>query len=202
MGISLSKGQKISLSKDGGSSLERVAVGLGWGLREVHKKGFFGFGGGIKKVEVDLDASAIIYDQSGQPVDSVWWRKLQSEDGSIVHTGDDLAGGGSENDPNEVINVDLRRVPGQIKSIVFVVNSYSGETFDGIPFAFCNVVDMGTSKEVARFNLKTEGGAARGFIIAKVSRSGSEWSFEAIGDQASGRQQTIQDIESQARQYA
>lgn len=202
MGISLSKGQSISLAKDGGSSLQKVAVGLGWGLREVHKKGFFGFGGGIKKVEVDLDASAIIYDQSGQPVDSVWWRQLRSQEGSVVHTGDDLAGGGSDSDPNEVINVDLESVPGGVKSIVFVVNSYSGETFDGIPFAFCNVVDMGSNKEVARFNLNTQGGSARGFIIAKVGRTGSGWSFEAIGEQASGRQQTIQDIESQARQYA
>lgn len=202
MGISLSKGQKVSLAKAGGASLERVAVGLGWGLREVHKKGFFGFGGGLKKVEVDLDASAIVYANGGQPVDSVWWRKLQSEDGSIVHTGDDREGGGSESDPNEVINVDLRRVPDAVQSIVFVVNSYTGETFDGIPFAFCNVVDMGTDKEVARFNLNTEGGAARGFIIAKVNRSGGGWSFEAIGERASGRQQTIQDIEAQARQYA
>jgi len=202
MGISLSKGQSISLAKDSGSSLERVAVGLGWGLREVQKKGFFGFGGGVKKVEVDLDASAIVYGQSAQPVDSVWWRHLRSEDGSIVHSGDELAGGGSESDPNEVINVDLKAVPAEVKSIIFVVNSYSGETFDGIPFAFCNVVDMGSDKEVARFNLNTQGGAARGFIIAKVSRSGSGWNFEAIGEQASGRQQTIQDIEALARQFA
>lgn len=202
MGISLSKGQSISLAKDGGPSLDKIAVGLGWGLREVQKKGFFGFGGGTRKVEVDLDASAIIYGQSGQPVDSVWWRQLRSQEGSVVHTGDDLAGGGGEGDPNEVINVDLRSVPTEVRSIVFVVNSYSGETFDGIPFAFCNVVDASTQKEVARFNLNTRGGSARGFIIAKVSRSGSGWSFEAIGEQASGRQQTIQDIEMQARQYA
>ena len=90
MGISLSKGQSISLAKDGGPSLDRIAVGLGWGLREVQKKGFFGFGSGTRKVEVDLDASAIIYGQSGQPVDSVWWRQLRSQEGSVVHTGDDL----------------------------------------------------------------------------------------------------------------
>lgn len=202
MGISLSKGQSISLAKEGGPSLDKIAVGLGWGLREVQKKGFLGFGGGTRKVEVDLDASAIIYGQSGQPVDSVWWRQLRSQEGSVVHTGDDLAGGGGEDDPNEVINVDLRSVPTEVRSIVFVVNSYSGETFDGIPFAFCNVVDASTQKEVARYNLHTRGGSARGFIIAKVSRTGSGWSFEAIGEQASGRQQTIQDIEMQARQYA
>lgn len=202
MGISLSKGQKISLAKEGGSALEKVAVGLGWGLREVKKKGFFGFGGGVRKVEVDLDASAILYGDGGRQIDAVWWRQLRSKDGSVVHTGDDLAGGGSERDPNEVINVELKSVPSEVKSVVFVVNSYSGETFDGIPFAFCNVVDMGTQKESARFDLNTEGGSARGFIIAKVSRDGGGWTFEAIGEQVSGRQQTIADIESAARQYA
>lgn len=202
MGISLSKGQKISLAKEGGSSLEKVAVGLGWGLREVKKKGFFGFGGGVRKVEVDLDASAILYGEGGRQIDAVWWRQLRSKDGSVIHTGDDLEGGGSERDPNEVINVELKSVPSEVKSVVFVVNSYSGETFDGIPFAFCNVVDMGTGKESARFDLNTEGGSARGFIIAKVSRDGGGWAFEAIGEQVSGRQQTIADIESAARQYA
>ncbi len=202
MGISLSKGQKISLAKEGGSSLEKVAVGLGWGLREVKKKGFFGFGGGVKKVEVDLDASAILYGEGGRQIDAVWWRQLRSKDGSVVHTGDDLEGGGSERDPNEVINVELKSVPSEVQSVVFVVNSYSGETFDGIPFAFCNVVDMGTTKETARFDLNTQGGSARGFIIAKVSRDGGGWAFEAIGEQVSGRQQTIADIESAARQYA
>lgn len=200
--ISLSKGQKISLSKKSGQQLKRVAVGLGWGMREQHSKGFFGIGAGVKKVEVDLDASCILYDTSGEAVDSVWWRKLRSNDGSIQHTGDDREGGGSEEDPNEVINVDLSAVPAHIKSVVFVVNSYTGETFKGIPFAFCNVVDLSSKDEVARFNLNTSGGDARGFIIAKVYRHDDEWKFHAIGERSEGRQQTVKDIEAFARKFA
>lgn len=192
MSISLSKGQKISLSKNDGPTLDRISVGLGWGK----KKGF------LFKKDVDLDASCILYDGNQTPVDAVFFGHLMSEDGSVVHTGDDRAGGGSDQDPNEVINVFLKQVPDHVNSIVFVVNSYSGETFKGIPFAFCNVTDASTSQEVARYNLATDGGDYKGFVIAKVHREGGGWQFQAIGEKCTGRQQTIRDIEPQARVYA
>lgn len=193
MAISLSKGQKISLTKEGGAGLNRVAVGLGWGK----KKGFLG----VKK-DVDLDASCLLYDGSREPIDAVWFGQLRSKDGSIAHTGDDRGGGGSEQDPNEVITVDLHSVPAEIQSIIFVVNSFSGETFKGIPFAFCNVVDAANNKEIARYNLQTDGGSHQGFIIAKAYRHDGEWKFHAIGEQCSGQQRTIRDIEPQARNFA
>lgn len=195
MSISLSKGQKISLTKqDGGGGLDTVAVGLGW----AKKKGFLGM-----KSDVDLDASCILFGADKRPMDAVFFGQLRSRDGSIQHTGDDRAGGGSETDPNEVINVRLSQVPAEVQSIVFVVNSYSGETFKGIPWAFCNVMDKGQGDaEVARYNLTTDGGAQRGFIIAKVHRAGGQWEFEAIGAPCSGRQQTIDDIAPDAARFA
>lgn len=53
MAVNLQKGQKISLAKEAGGTLNNVVMGLGWDA--VKKKGFFGFGGGSK--EVDLDAA-------------------------------------------------------------------------------------------------------------------------------------------------
>jgi tellurium resistance protein TerZ len=132
----------------------------------------------------------------------VFFGQLRSKDGSIRHTGDDRAGGGSEDDPNEIIDVSLVDVPAEVKSIVFVVNSYSGETFKGIPSAFCNVTDLATGQEVARFNLATDGGAHRGFVIAKVVREADAWQFEAIGATCTGRQQTIEDILPDAARFA
>ncbi len=192
------KGQSIQLKSKSGAQLTLVAVGLGWGKKK--KKGFFG---GIKEVGVDLDASCILYGGNKVAIDTVWFGKLQSSDRSVQHTGDDLVGGGGENEPNEVINVDLSRVPSQVDSIVFVVNSYSGETFEGVPFAFCNVADLSSgSTEVARYNLQTDGGSHKGFVIAKLRRDGGSWSFEAIGERCTGRQQTVEDIEPQARAFA
>ena len=192
------KGQSIQLKSKSGAQLNKIAVGLGWGKKK--KKGFFG---GTKDVGVDLDASCILYGGDKKAIDTIWFGNLRSSDGSVQHTGDDVVGGGSENDPNEVINVNLSNLPDQVESIVFVVNSYSGETFEGVPFAFCNVVDLTSgSVEVARYNLQTDGGSHKGFVIAKLKRDGASWSFEAIGERSTGRQKTVRDIEPQARAFA
>ena len=89
-----------------------------------------------KKLAWTLDASCILYGGNKVAIDTVYFGKLRSSDGSVLHTGDDLVGGGGENEPNEVINVDLSSVPSQVDSIVFVVNSYSGETFEGVRSLF------------------------------------------------------------------
>ncbi len=204
MGLSLSKGDKISLTKDGGASLEEVAIGLGWGTRQIKKSGFFGIGARTEEVEVDLDASCIIYDSSKTAVEAIWFRNLRTSDGSVKHSGDDRSGGGGASEPNEVITVDLKRLPATVSSLVFVVNSFTGESFEGIPSAFCNVVDKKSrgGGEVARFNLQTAGGSYRGFIISKVYRENGTWKFQAIGEPVTGTQRTVQDIEPMARRHA
>ena len=90
MSINLSKGQKISLSKKG-SSLTNISVGLGWAQRvenyEVKVGGFFGFGGTketrTRKVEVDFDASCILYDEQKQLVDVVYFGQLGKSRGFL-----------------------------------------------------------------------------------------------------------------------
>ena len=193
MTVSLSKGQKVSLKKETGDTLKKVAMGLGWG----RAKALFGF----MSKDVDLDGSCILFDGSARPVDVVWFGKLESDTGALLHTGDDREGGGSANDPNETINVDLSAVPSQVSSIVFVVNSYSGETFKGIPDAFVNIVDLASNKEIARFSLSLDGGDYEAFIIAKLTRDAADWQFHAIGEPVNGGQ-TIHDIMPWATQHA
>jgi tellurium resistance protein TerZ len=65
MSVSLSKGQKISLEKEAGGALGRVTMGLGWDA--IKSKGFLGFG--AKTEAVDLDASCVMFNESGAPVD-------------------------------------------------------------------------------------------------------------------------------------
>ena len=56
MGVSLSKGQSVSLVKSGGGGLTRVRMGLGWDA--MKKKGLFG----SRSQSIDLDASALLFD--------------------------------------------------------------------------------------------------------------------------------------------
>jgi tellurium resistance protein TerZ len=184
MGLSLQKGQALSLKKNDGAALTRVRMGLGWDSAAPAKRGLFG---GLKKAaDVDLDASAIFFDASGKALDTVFFNQLQSKDGSTRHTGDNLTGEGDGDD--EVILVDLAKVSPAVAQIVFVISSYSKQTFDMVENAFCRLVDESTagSPEVARFQL-TDSGTHTAMIMAKVSRDGAGWQFTAIGDRANGR---------------
>ena len=185
MSVNLSKGQKISLVKEAGSQLTKVVMGLGWDARK--KGGFLGIGG--SKQEIDLDASCVLWDEQGQPVDVVYYAQLQSQDGSLQHTGDNRTGDGDGDD--EQIIVDLVSVPPQIKTLVFVVNSFTGVTFDDIENASCRIFDQVTGKEIAKYDLSCNG-QHTAMVMAKVYRHNGEWKMHAIGEPASGK--TFQDL--------
>ena len=187
MGLSLLKGQSLSLTKNG-ESLTKIRLGLGWDSAVPAKKGLFG---GSKTVEIDLDASAISFDANGQHVDTVFYNQLTSKDNAIRHTGDNLTGAGDGDD--ETIMVDLSAVSPAVKNIVFVITSYSQQTFDQVQNAYCRVLDDAApgTPEVARYNL-TDSGRYTAMIMAKLSRMGGTWNFQAIGLPAQGR--TPQDV--------
>jgi tellurium resistance protein TerZ len=180
MGVNLSKGQRISLEKEAGGSLSKVIMGLGWDA--VKTKGFFGFGS--KQQEIDLDASCLLFDENKQLVDTVWFRQLRSQDGSITHTGDNRTGAGDGDD--EQIIVELARVPPNVKSLIFVVNSFTGQNFSQIENAFCRIVNGTNNQEIARYQLSCQGGHTAQ-LMAKVYRHDNEWKMHAIGENASGR---------------
>lgn len=180
MSVSLVKGQKISLSKEGDSSLTKVVMGLGWDAKK--SSGFLGFL--TSSNEIDLDASCLLFDAQNKLLDAVWFKQLRSKDGSITHTGDNRTGAGEGDD--EQIVVDLSKIPPQVKSLVFVVNSFLGQNFSQIENAFCRVVDQKTGKEVAKYNLSCQGNHT-GQVMAKVYRHNGEWKMHAIGENASGK---------------
>ncbi|HEX4727121.1 MAG TPA: TerD family protein [Jatrophihabitans sp.] len=179
MTVSLSKGQKVSLEKRGGGSLSRVRMGLGWDAAK--KKGLFG----SRRQSIDLDASALLFDAAGSLVDQVWFRQLNSRDGSVHHTGDNLTGAGEGDD--ESIQVDLSRLPAAVNTLVFTVNSFTGQNFSQIENAYCRLLDeTAGDAELARYDL-TGSGSHTAQIMAKVSRDGAGWSMTALGIPASGR---------------
>ncbi|CAM3791408.1 TerD domain-containing protein [Rahnella bruchi] len=89
--VSLSKNQTVSLSKET-SSLNQLQFGLGWDPVK-NKKGFLAslMGGG--RDSIDLDAGCVLLDSSGKTIDTIWFSKLKSSCGSVVHLGDKASGG-------------------------------------------------------------------------------------------------------------
>ena len=178
MSVNLSKGQSVSLTKSSGGSLTRVKMGLGWDA--VKKRGLFG----SRAQSIDLDASCLLFDASGRLVDQVWFQQLRTADGAVQHTGDNLTGAGEGDD--ESIIVELDKLPAAVQTLVFVVNSFTGQNFSQIENAFCRLVDETTGGEVARYEL-TGSGTHNAQIMSKVARDGGGWSMTAIGATANGR---------------
>ena len=189
MAVNLTKGQKISLVKEAGGELTQIKMGLGWDAGAAPKKsggflgGLFG-GGGSAGGSIDLDASCIMLDANKQLVDAIWFGQLQSKDNSVQHTGDNRTGAGDGDD--EVINVNLARVPANVQALVFTVNSFTGQTFATVNNAFCRLINATHTSEVARYNLSAQG-SHTALILAKIYRHNGEWKMHAIGETASGR---------------
>ncbi|MEV6110821.1 TerD family protein [Streptomyces sp. NPDC051940] len=186
MGVSLSKGGNVSLSKEA-PGLTAVIVGLGWDARTTTGSDF------------DLDASALLTGPSGQVVSDghfVFFNNLKSPDGSVEHTGDNLTGEGEGDD--EVIKVNLAGVPGEVDKIVFPVSIYEAEgrqqSFGQVRNAYIRVVNQADNNELARYDLSEDASTETAMIFGELYRHGAEWKFRAIGQgYASGLRGIAQD---------
>ncbi|OQS12345.1 stress protein, partial [Nocardia donostiensis] len=170
--IGLQKGQRVSLRKEGGVALTFVKMGLGWD--PVQTRGMFG----SRTVDIDLDASVVMFADMN-PADVAYYGQLTSKDGSVRHQGDNLTGEGAGDD--EMILVDLTRIPPHITALIFIVTSYKGHTFEQVRNAFCRLIDGSNNAELARYSL-AGGMPFTAMAMAKVFRVGNDWKMEAIGE--------------------
>jgi tellurium resistance protein TerZ len=200
MAINLTKGQKIDLRKDNGNTLTNFCVGVNWG--GIEKKTMFGLS--TKTESVDLDLSCILFDANKNICDHLYsplYRvevlqqfglpkgKLQSAEGAMRHTGDDLQGdkGGDDGLDNEIITVDLARLSPNVDQIFFFLNNAGKEDFSQIPYAKIRMYE-GTPTQVtnvfASYNVAAEAQyvGKRSIIMAKLYKRNGEWKFSAIGD--------------------
>ncbi|MEV0635604.1 TerD family protein [Streptomyces sp. NPDC050619] len=165
--VSLQKNQTVSLVKGGAPLLSQVKMGLGWEPA---------YGG----KDIDLDASVIAYGPQRNHIDSCYFGKLSIVNGAIKHSGDNLTGEGGGDD--EVIVVDLGRLPQEVTGLVFTVNSFTGQKFTQVAKAYCRLLDAATGEELVRFDL-TSAEAQTGVLMAKMIKQFSgEWEMTALGN--------------------
>ena len=173
MGVSLSKGGNVSLTKEA-PGLTAVNVGLGWDVRTTTGADF------------DLDASALMLGQDGKILSDqnfIFFNNLRSPDGSVEHTGDNLTGEGDGDD--ESLIIDLSRVPVNVDKIVFPVSIHDaenrGQAFGQVSNAFIRVVNQADGQELARYDLSEDASTETAMIFGEVYRYGGEWKFRAVG---------------------
>ncbi|MBQ7738651.1 MAG: TerD family protein [Desulfovibrionaceae bacterium] len=173
MPISLVKGGNVSLSKEA-PGIEKISVGLGWDVRATDGASF------------DLDASCFMLNASNKvrnDKDFIFYNNLRSACGSVEHMGDNLTGEGAGDD--EVINVDLTKVPADVQKLDFAVTIHEADTrrqnFGMVQNAFIRIVNKKDNKEIARFDLSEDASTNTAMIFGEIYRHNNEWKFKAIG---------------------
>jgi len=82
-----------------------------------------------------------MYDDSNNLIDYVFYKKLNTENNSCIHSGDDRYGKNKDGD-NEVISINLKKLDTRIKHIWPVINVYSGfSSFKDVSGAYCRILD-------------------------------------------------------------
>ena len=181
MGVNLSKGQRVSLDK----GISWALVGLGWDVNR--------YDGGS---DFDLDASAFLVGADGRvrkDEDFIFYGNLTSTDGSVRHTGDNRTGDGDGDD--EVILLNLEKVPAEIQKIAITVTIYDaqarGQNFGQVSNAYVRVARMAnendmTGIEELRFDLVEEYSIETALVVCEIYRNNGSWEFNAVGAGYSG----------------
>ena len=174
MAINLVKGQKTNLTKDN-PNLSKILVGLGWDVKK--------YDGGY---DFDLDASAFLVGANGKvanDADFIFYHNLKHSSGAVEHTGDNLTGAGEGDD--EVIRVDLKKLPANVERVAFTVTIYDADVrrqnFGQVSNAFIHITDEITGRELIRYDLGEDFSIETAIVVGELYRNAGEWKFNAIG---------------------
>jgi tellurium resistance protein TerD len=172
MGVSLSKGGNVSLSKEA-PGLTRITVGLGWDVRTTDGKPF------------DLDASAFLLNSTGKirtDKDFIFYGNELAADGSVAHQGDNLTGDGDGDD--EQIKIDLTKIPAEIEKIAISCTIHEaaerGQNFGAVSNAFIRIVNQDNNVEITRFDLTEDASTETAMIFGEIYKHGADWKFRAV----------------------
>lgn len=184
MGVSLSKGGNVSLSKEA-PGLNAITIGLGWDERTTDGADF------------DLDASAFLVNESGKinrDEDFVFYglkneaeykgeKMIASLCESVFHTGDNLTGDGDGDD--ESLIVELNKVPANVERIVIGTTIHEAternQNFGQVRNAFIRIVDNRDGKELAKYDLSEDFSSETAMLMGELYRHAGEWKLRAIG---------------------
>ncbi|GHV35801.1 chemical-damaging agent resistance protein C [Synergistales bacterium] len=175
MTINLQKGQRVTLD----NSMAIALVGLGW---DVNK-----YEGGS---DFDLDASCFLVGENGKAnreEDFIFYNNLKSRGNAVIHTGDNRTGEGDGDD--EVIRVNFKKVPEDIKKIVVCVTIHEAEVrrqnFGQVSGAYVRLDKIAnetdTSGEtVLKFDLAEEFSVETAIVVCELYKYNNVWKFNAV----------------------
>ncbi|RRD88808.1 TerD family protein [Conchiformibius steedae] len=169
MAVSLQKGGNVNLNKEA-PGLNKMIIGLGWDVRATDGEAF------------DLDGSAFLLNGAGKvrsDADFIFYNQPASDNGAVVHSGDNRTGDGDGDD--ESIVVELGKIPADVDKIAITVTIHEaqqrGQNFGQVSSAFIRCVNADNDVEIARFDLSEDASVETAMIFGEIYRHNGEWKF-------------------------
>lgn len=177
--INLEKGQRVNVE------LQKFTIGLGWDTNSSSTG-----------MDFDLDASAFILGENKKLLSDdyfVFYNQLQSPDGAVEHTGDNLTGEGDGDD--ESIRVDLSKINPAASEICFVVTIHKADerkqNFGQVHNSFIRIYNTETNEEIMKYELEEDFSIETAVEFGRLYKRNGAWKFEAIGV---GQKQGLQEF--------
>jgi tellurium resistance protein TerD len=168
------RGGKVDLTKKN-PNLKVINVALGWDTNKYSTGG-----------EFDLDVSAFVLQADGKcstDDDVVFYNNPSHPSGSVTHSGDNRTGDADADD--EVIKVDLTKVPSTVDKIAFVITIFDyqarNQNFGMVSNSYVRVDNAETNEALIKFDLDEDFSVETGVLVCELYRKNGEWKFNAVG---------------------
>lgn len=184
MAITLAKGSPVVLAKQ--DAVTQIVAGLSWDARRTDGDKF------------DADVSAFLLGEDGNVIGGklesvVFYNNLRSEDGAIVHSGDNRTGDGDGYD--ETITIDLNKVNAAVKRIILTASVHNvapaNLNFGQITSAAIDINVQGGEKY--SYDLAEDHSTHRAVVLVEVYRHQDSWRVKALDEgYTNGLEQALQ----------
>ncbi|UIW10494.1 tellurite resistance protein [Aeromonas phage BUCT695] len=213
--IILKKNETQAVQTEDGKPIMDMSIGCTWSkINRAGKSKAAGLFGKLASMvgaseavleDVDLDLSAFCYGESGNLIDRLYFGQKRIFGGAMLHSGDDRGGADEDTEmDNEILRFKGISIPFEVKTVVFVLNSYTHQMLDEIPNVNINFYDglvtLGAKGDrFAEFNITTDKhfGGAEACVLAKLVRTVKGWTIAPMGEPSTAR--NLSTLEAEVR---
>lgn len=144
----------------------------------------YGFGVSWETIggrDVDIDLQCVVVDENGVIIDCAYYNNLKAAK-SITHSGDET--GGKPRGIQELVWVNLKKLPEKVGLLVFVIAAYSGGFLKDVANGKLHVLEEQESREIALFEMERSNGSVDVVAAMFRDRSTGGWKFRIIDEPA------------------
>jgi tellurium resistance protein TerZ len=158
----LHRGDAKSSQEDLELPKRRYGFGVSWDV--VHGR------------EVDIDLQCVVVDTAGSIIDCAYYNNLKAAKG-ITHSGDEAVG--KPGSIEEMVWVNMQKLPSEVSVLVFVVAAYSGGYLKDVANGKLHVLEERESNEIALFEME-HSAASVDVVAAMFKQPSGSWKLRII----------------------